>query len=140
MTSSSIEGTDARGARSERLDAVLNSPARRVLNGRGGEEEKMPVEEVGTGVGYFDFPLPYLIGEYLGEQLCPGEARATRLAGRGSDGDEDGTGSKAGSKVGADSAGRLTPATEGRSANALREGDSIASRACWRRTRLSDAE
>ena len=56
-----------------------------------------PVEEVGTGVGYFwTLFLPF------------GDSRATRLAGRGREGDEDT--SKAGSSDGA-GAGRLTPAT-----------------------------
>ena len=49
-------------------------------------------------------------------------ARATRFAGRGSDGEDD-TGSKAGKRVGVDSAGRLTPATGGISTNAFREGE-----------------
>ena len=57
VISSSIEGTEAKGARSERVDAVLCRPGRRVLGNRGGEDEKMPVDEVGTGVGYFAFSL-----------------------------------------------------------------------------------
>lgn len=133
--SSSIEGTDASGARCDRVDAVRSGPGQRVLDKRGGDDENIPVEEVGTGVGYFDLPLLYFWGESLGTQFSSREARATRFAGRGSDGEE--IGSNAGSKVGVESsAGRLTPATGGKSINALREDDSIALRACWCRTRV----
>lgn len=62
---------------------------------RGGDEEKIPVEEVGTGVGYFCCsPLHF-----------GGDPEAMRLAGRGNVG--EGKGSKAGSSEGA---GRFTPA------------------------------
>lgn len=56
----------------------------------------IPVDEVGTGVGYFCFLLP----------RCGGDLQAMRLAGRGKVGEEKG--SKAGKREGA---GRLTPAT-----------------------------
>ena len=125
MTSSSIEGTEASGARSDKVEAVRCRPGRRVLHKRGGEDENMPVDEVGTGVGYFDFALPYFRGEYLGTAFSSGDARATRFAGRGSEGED--SGSKAGRREGkADSADLLMPATGGRAVNALREGDSIA--------------
>ena len=45
-------GTADSGARSERVDSVLWRPVRR--DSRGGEEEgRIPVEDVGMGVGYF---------------------------------------------------------------------------------------
>lgn len=57
----------------------------------------MPVEDVGSGVGYFCSTF-----------LCPdGDSRLIRFDGLGSVG-EDGKGSNAGSKEGA---GRFTPAT-----------------------------
>ena len=65
MTSSMIDGTDAKGVRSERFDVVRCKPGRRVLRTRGGEEESTPVEDVGMGVGYLDLPLLYLVGENL---------------------------------------------------------------------------
>lgn len=54
--SSSREGTVESGARSEdRMDVVPCKMGRRVTYCCGGEEEvTMPVEEVGTGVGYLE--------------------------------------------------------------------------------------
>jgi hypothetical protein len=49
---SSIDGTVANGARSEKVEIVRCRPGRRVFGPRGGEEEGMRVDEVGTGVGY----------------------------------------------------------------------------------------
>lgn len=71
-------------------------PGRRVLRSCGGEDERMPVDEVGMGVGYF-----CCLRFHLG-----GDSRAIRLVGRGKVG--EGKGSKAGSSEGAE---RLTPAT-----------------------------
>jgi hypothetical protein len=49
-----IEGTAERGARSETEDCVLCRPGLALIRGGGGgEEERMPVVEVGIGVGYF---------------------------------------------------------------------------------------
>ena len=59
--------------------------------GRGGEDERIPVLEVGTGVGYFRYASL---------------AVAWRLAGRGSPGDEE-SGSKGGRS---DGGGRVLPA------------------------------
>ena len=67
----------------------------------------MPVEEVGTGVGYLCFPSRYLSGERLIPER-EGDSHATRFNGRGSGGDEE-YGSNAGSKEGT-GAERLTPA------------------------------
>lgn len=53
--SSSMDGTAARGARSEKAESVLARPWRRVLgSGRGGDDA-IPVDDVGMGVGYFLF-------------------------------------------------------------------------------------
>lgn len=62
------------------------------MDTRGGEDDNMAVDDVGTGVGYVTSSL---------------KASRLRLGGRGSVGDEE-TGSKAGSRV---AAGRLLPAT-----------------------------
>ena len=51
--SSSIEGTVESGARSETVETVRARPGRHVLEIGGGDDESMPVEDVGTGVGYF---------------------------------------------------------------------------------------
>lgn len=59
---------------------------------RGGEDDRMAVDDVGTGVGYF---------------TSSSRASRLRFGGRGSVGDEE-NGSKAGSRVPAD---RLLPAT-----------------------------
>jgi hypothetical protein len=86
---SSIEGTADRGALSERDDWVRMRPGL----GRwtpGGDEERMPVLEVGTGVGYLRNAL---------EAAEP--IRACLLAGRGSPGEED-RGSKGGRRLGAE--------------------------------------
>lgn len=91
-----MEGTVESGVRSENVESVLESPRRRVRGNCGGDEEITPVEDVGIGVGYSCFSLYF-----------DGETRATRFAGRGSDGEEE-NGSNAGSN---DGAGRLTPAT-----------------------------
>ena len=72
----------------------------------------IPVEEVGTGVGYFCLSLRYFAGEYLLGDLFVGDVlRATRFTGRGSGGDDE-YGSKAGNNAGT-GAGRLTPTIEG---------------------------
>lgn len=69
--------------------------------GRGGEEEMIPVVEVGTGVGY----LAYI------ESRSEGEKRACRFEGRGKPGEEEDSGSNAGSREGA---GRFfVPAKDG---------------------------
>jgi hypothetical protein len=72
---------------------------------RGGLDDRMPVLEVGTGVGYLEYALE----------------RAWRLEGRGRPGDED-KGSNAGRR---DVAGRFTPAIEGSEGSSclLRGGD-----------------
>jgi hypothetical protein len=46
-----IERTAERGARSETEDCVLCNPRLALI--RGGEEEIIPVVDVGIGVGYF---------------------------------------------------------------------------------------
>lgn len=98
-SSSSIVGTVESGARSEKVESVLETAGRRVEVCTGGDEEGIAVDEVGSsGVGYFCCRLSHL----------EGESCAMRLAGRGRVGEEKG--SKAGSNEGA---GRLTPATGG---------------------------
>lgn len=78
---SSREGTADRGARSERVVCVRTRP-------RGGEDERIPVLEVGIGVGY------------LTKGIGPsGPSRAPRFKCLGRPGDEEG--SKGGSKEGA---------------------------------------
>jgi len=100
---STIEGTADRGARSETDDWDRVSVAVLRLT-PGGDEERMPVLEVGIGVGYFRYALP------------PTEpARAWRLAGRGRPGEEE-RGSNGGSKVGA---GRLVPVAGGGSVGSV---------------------
>jgi len=93
-----IEGTADRGARSETEDCVLCRPGLALI--RRGEEDKIPVVEVGTGVGYF----------WKAASRSEGEDRACLFSGRGNPGEED-SGSNAGRSVGA---GRFTPAVEGR--------------------------
>lgn len=83
--------TSESGARSETDDCVRWSEGRGPT--RGGLDERIPVLEVGTGVGYLRKALEV----------------AWRFAGRGSPGDEE-RGSNAGSSEGA---GLLTPAVEG---------------------------
>lgn len=51
--SSSIEGTVESGARSESVETVRTKLGQPVLGIGGGDDESMPVEDVGTGVGYF---------------------------------------------------------------------------------------
>jgi hypothetical protein len=81
----------------------------------------IPVEEVGTGVGYLDLGSTYLAGTYCGRESSSGDERAKRFAARGSEGGED-SGSKAGS-----SAGLFTPAMGGgRLRGGPREGESMA--------------
>lgn len=82
FSGSSTAGTADRGARSE---VVRARPGR-----RGGELERMPVDEVGTGVGYLRCAFPVF----------------WRFNGRGRAGEEE-RGSNAGSN---DGAGRLVPA------------------------------
>jgi hypothetical protein len=89
---SSTVGTADRGARSETADWARVKPGRWT---RGGEDERIPVLEVGTGVGYLCILDPKQ------------ESRACLLEGRGKPGEED-RGSKAGRSA---VAGRFTPAT-----------------------------
>lgn len=49
--SNSIAGTAERGARSENADSVLASPGRVPAAWGGDDEGRMPVEDVGMGVG-----------------------------------------------------------------------------------------
>lgn len=93
---STTVGTAERGVRSEHTDCAWCSVG--LPWTLGGDEDRMPVAEVGTGVGY----------------LCcasrwEGEETACRFVDRGRPGEED-RGSKAGSR---DGAGRLAPATGG---------------------------
>lgn len=73
-----MDGTDANGARSDKVETFRASAGRfaRVFEG---EEERMCVDEVGTGVGYLVFSS---------------KSPRVRFRGRGSAGDEKG--SKAG--------------------------------------------
>jgi hypothetical protein len=96
-----IVGTVESGARSEREDCVRCNPGLgRVI--RGGDEDRIPVVDVGIGVGYF----------WYAASRCDGEKTACLLEGRGKAGEED-RGSKAGNNEGA---GRLTPAVAGEDA------------------------
>jgi hypothetical protein len=88
---SSTEGTLDRGARSDTVDWVLCRAGRDPR--RGGLEERMPVLDVGTGVGYLRKAWEF----------------ACRFEGRGRPG-EDERGSNAGRSEGA---GRFTPAAVG---------------------------
>ena len=86
---SSMEGTAARGARSENAEIVRWSPwsGRRVFGScRGGEELGTRVDEVGSGVGKNCLPFS--------RPCFPGDAWVRRFAGRGSTGEEDWGGSK----------------------------------------------
>lgn len=83
---SSREGTADRGARSETVDCTRARPAPEGWT-RGGEE-RIPVLEVGMGVGYF-----------VKETGPSGPLRAPRFEGLGRPGEEEG--SKGGSKEGA---------------------------------------
>lgn len=108
MSSSTVgrapSGTRPVGVESTRLGRG------RIEEGKlGGDDETIPVEEVGNGEGYLRLSLNNLLGEYFVTGLRVGESRATRLAGRGSDGEER-EGSKAGSNVGP-GAERFVPAT-----------------------------
>lgn len=87
---SSRDGTADRGARSEMVDKVRTGAGREDCR-RGGEEESIPVLEVGIGVGYL-------------RKALLGPSRACRFKGLGRPGEEEG--SKGGSNAGA---GRLTP-------------------------------
>ena len=99
LSSSVIDGTAARGARSETADCVRCIGGRRNECTGGGEEDIIPVEEVGTGVGYF----------WLEGTFSDGKTRAWRFAGRGKPGEEE-NGSNGGNNDGV-GAGRFTPAT-----------------------------
>ena len=94
-------GTVESGARSEREDWVRCKPSLGCAT-CGGDEERIPVVDVGIGVGYFRYAV----------FRCEGENTACLLEGRGKAGEED-SGSKAGSREGA---GRLTPAVAGEDA------------------------
>jgi hypothetical protein len=96
-----IVGTAESGARSESEDWVRSRPG--LGSGiRGGDEERIPVVDVGIGVGYSRYAV----------SRCDGDNIACLLEGRGKTGEED-RGSKAGSSEGA---GRLTPAVGGEDA------------------------
>lgn len=101
LSSNWIVGTLERGTRSDSVETTLCRPGRVEVGCRGGDEESMPVEEVGiAGVGY----LPFLSAALIEEAV------ATRFAGRGRK-DEDGSDcSKGGSREGA---GRFVPAIGG---------------------------
>jgi hypothetical protein len=93
-------GTVESGARSESEDWVRCRPG--LGSGmRGGDEERIPVVDVGIGVGYFRYAA----------SRCDGDNTACLLDGRGRAGED--RGSKAGSSEGA---GRLTPAVAGEDA------------------------
>jgi hypothetical protein len=89
---SSMEGTAERGTRSDTVDWVRWSAGLEPTCG--GLDERMPVLDVGAGVGYVTQAL----------------AVACRFVGRGRPGDDD-RGSNGGNSEGA---GRFTPAVEGR--------------------------
>lgn len=92
LAGSETDGTAESGARSlADDDCERERPPPKAWRGLGGEDERMPVLEVGTGVGYFRYASL---------------AVAWRLAGRGRPGDEE-SGSKGGRSVGG---GRLVPA------------------------------
>jgi hypothetical protein len=102
---SSREGTADSGVRSDTVDSVRT---RSGLEGwtRGGEEERIPVLDVGIGVGY------------LRKAVDPsGPSQACRFHGLGRPGEDEG--SKGGSKEGA---GRLTPCTRNAEETGGREG------------------
>ena len=101
---SSMEGTAARGARSEKAEIVRWRPltGRRAFGGGGGGEELgTRVEEVGSGVGKNCFP-------FSRPCLC-GDAWDRRFAGRGRTGEEDWDGSKVNGGR-SEGAGRFWPA------------------------------
>ncbi len=99
-----MEGTAESGARSETEDWVRCRPG--LSSGmRGGEEDRIPVVEVGTGVGYFSYAA----------SRREGENSACLFEGLGRPGEEE-KGSKAGSS---DGAGRLTPAAAGNDGDKL---------------------
>ena len=80
----------------------------------------MPVDEVGTGVGYLQRALLCFEGDcFVREILSVLEARSL-FVGRGSCGDED-VGSNAGSREGFESAGLFFPIIGGNSAMGGRE-------------------
>lgn len=54
LPSSSTDGTLQSGDRSETVDWVLWIRGRRADGSRGGDDEGIAVEDVGTGVGYLD--------------------------------------------------------------------------------------
>lgn len=99
FSSSVMDGTVERGARSETADCVRCIGGRRNERACGGEEDMIPVEEVGTGVGYF----------WSEATFSESETRTWRLAGRGKPGEEE-NGSNGGSNDGV-GAERFTPAT-----------------------------
>lgn len=105
-------GTEASGARSESDEKVRWRPGRRAA--RGGDEDMIPVDDVGTGVGYLERSSVRIPANGALDGEVWGDSRATRFAGRGSGG-EDESGSKAGSRAGTSEAGRFTPATDGTS-------------------------
>ena len=84
LVSSSTLGTVLSGARSDAVEKVLILPGRRDCVRCGGEEERIPVDEVGTGVGYLCLALRYPVGEALVRECSLGDSRATRFTARGS--------------------------------------------------------
>lgn len=109
-------GTVERGVRSEVVvEEKVRREAGRGTAVRGGDEDRIWVDEVGRGVGYLE--------------TMPWFSRATRFCGRGRDGDEL-NGSKAGNR----DAGRLRPAREANEAFLGGDDESMitkASRAEW---------
>lgn len=76
------------GARSDAVENVLFIRGRRECVRCGGEEEMIPVDEVGTGVGYC-LALRYLGGELLVGECSLEDSRATRFTARGSWGEDE---------------------------------------------------
>lgn len=128
--SSSIVGTVLSGTRSDAVENVLFMPGRRDCVRCGGEDERTPVDEVGTGVGYFCLALRYLVGHVLVGERSLEDSRATRFTARGSAGDDE-YGSNAGSNDGT-GAGRLTPTTEGTGVPVLRGGEFMVPVRCFK--------
>lgn len=93
---SSIQGTERRGFRSEAVESD-RCIVGRALTRPGGEDDMMPVLDVGTGVGY-------LVKAFW--LLMPAAPRGFLIR-RGRPGEEE-RGSNAGRR---DGAGRFTPAT-----------------------------
>lgn len=122
-------GTVLSGARSDVVENVLFIGRRDCVRWGGGDE-RIPVEDVGTGVGYLCLALRNVVGDDLVGESSLGDSRATRLTARGSGGEEE-YGSKAGSNDGT-GAGRLTPTMEGTGTALLRGEGSIVPVRCFK--------